>query len=79
MRHSLFFAIMVLTFIGSMGKIRENGWLGNQDKKCNSWFLLLTQDVKPGKLGELDKCDIVESPGDKSVGMSIISRLVSGG
>ncbi len=42
-------------------------------------FLLLTGNVKPGKLGDLDKCDIVESLGNKRVRMSIMSSLVSGG
>ena len=40
----LFLAIRVLTFIGSMGKIQENGCLGNQDKKWNWWIFALDME-----------------------------------
>jgi hypothetical protein len=42
-------------------------------------FLLLTRSEKPGKLGDLDKCDIVDALDDKRVYTSIMSSLVSGG
>ncbi len=74
-----FFATTLLTFIGRMGKIRENGRLGRQDKIGILKFLPLTCSVKPGNLGDLDKCDIVESLGNKRVKRSIISGLGSGG
>jgi hypothetical protein len=50
----------VLTLVGQMGKIRENGGLSGWDKKWILRFLSLTVLVEPDKLGTLDKCDIVE-------------------
>jgi hypothetical protein len=50
----------VLTFLGQIGKIREIGGLSGWDKKWIFRFLFLTGLVEPGKLGKLDKYDIVE-------------------
>ncbi len=56
-----FLTYKALTFIGRMGKIQEIGGLSGWDKKWIFSFLVLTVCIELDKLGNLDKCDIVDA------------------